>query len=131
MFTPKKMKRTIEILKLNIVRLMNLNNMTYGQIDRMQVKDEAHVTGRMLRLIVKGEREPGLEKLDAIADLFGVETSDMLERNINRNSENTLSRNAQQLLENYHLSNDVGKKAIELTAKSICTANTKKDTSEP
>ena len=120
MFTPKKMKRTIEILKLNIVRLMNLNN-----------KDEAHVTGRMLRLIVKGEREPGLEKLDAIADLFGVETSDMLERNINRNSENTLSRNAQQLLENYHLSNDVGKKAIELTAKSICTANTKKDTSEP
>jgi transcriptional regulator with XRE-family HTH domain len=122
------MKRTIEILKLNIVRLMNLNNMTYGQIDRMQVRDEAHVTGRMLRLIVKGEREPGLEKLDAIADLFGVETSDMLERNINRNSENTLSRKAQQLLENYHSCNDVGKKAIELTARSISTANnTKKD----
>ena len=114
------MKRTINILKVNIINLMNQNDLTYPQIDRMQIRNESSITGRFLRQIATGEREPGLKKLDAITDLFGIDTAALL------TAPSGISKKAQiqlelddslrELIRNYNLATEEGRKAIESTA---------------
>jgi hypothetical protein len=111
------LKRTIETLKLNIVRLMNDTDLTYPLVDRMQIRDEALVTGRFLRLIVGGEREPGLQKLDAIADLFGVSTASLLQVDSYEVSSEEFDGALKEIIKTYSQATPEGKQAIECTAK--------------
>jgi len=112
------MKRTIETLKLNIVRLMSDNDLTYPLVDRMQIRDECSVTGRCLRLIVSGDREPGLLKLDAIADLFCVSTASLIQVEKGTDSVTDCFDEALQIIiKQYSRSTTEGKSAIESTAR--------------
>jgi len=72
------MNRSIKRLKFQILTNMNDMDLTYPKVDEMHSRGECNITGRFLRQIVKGEREPGLKKLDAIADLFGVFTHTLI-----------------------------------------------------
>jgi transcriptional regulator with XRE-family HTH domain len=117
------MRRSTDNLVSNIIRLMNDRDLTYPQIDRMKIRDECDVTGRFLRQIVTREREPGLKKLDSIADLLGVTSSDLL-RSANTQDE-VVDERFSELVENYSTSTNEGRSAIELTAR-IAPKNTRK-----
>lgn len=96
---------------------MNDTDLTYPLVDRMQIRDEALVTGRFLRLIVGGEREPGLQKLDAIADLFGVSTASLLEVDSYEVSSEEFDDALKEIIKTYSQATPEGKQAIESTAK--------------
>tara|TARA_R110000822_G_scaffold73371_1_gene176394 strand:- start:92 stop:463 length:372 start_codon:yes stop_codon:yes gene_type:complete len=114
-----KLKRTIEILKLNIIKLMNEKDLSFPFIDRMQIREECEITGRFMRLIINGEREPGLAKLDAMADLFAVPTHSLIETKETKIVGENQNTKLDMLISNYSNSTTEGKEAIEHVGRIV------------
>ena len=98
---------------------MNDLDLTYPKIDQMYARGECHITGRFLRQIVRGEREPGLKKLDAIADLFGVLAHSLIiDPNELGNADFFHDSKLKNLISNYLEADDEGKDKITQAAKN-------------
>ena len=68
----RTMPDTKEILATNIQFLMALKGLTYYDLDKLSKEGRSDISGRLLRLVVRGESSPTVERLIALSKLLKV-----------------------------------------------------------
>ena len=111
-----------QILRSNLVLLMNRQETTFAQIDRAYIRETSLVSGRHLRTIVGGEgRNCTLQTLDHMADFFKVRPQDLISHDAvdTTETESWVDPVLTDLIQLYLRATKEGKELLVNTAKMV------------
>ena len=111
-----------QILRSNLVLLMNRQETTFAQIDRAYIRETSLVSGRHLRTIVGGEgRNCTLQTLDHMSEFFKVRPQDLISHDAEDTveSESFVDLMLEDLIQLYLSATKEGKELLVNTAKMV------------
>jgi len=111
-----------QILRSNLVLLMNRQETTFAQIDRAYIRETSLVSGRHLRTIVGGEgRNCTLQTLDHMSEFFKVRPQDLISHDAEDTveSESFVDLMLEDLIQLYLSATKDGKELLVTTAKMV------------
>ena len=110
-------KNTKEIFKKNLNNLLNEYNKT-----QIELANYLGVSNTTINNYVKGYNTPRMDKIDKIAEFFGVDRSTLISAN-NNSKELELTQEEQKILEPYNKLNNAGKEKAVSYAWDLVDSN--------